>query len=287
MDGDGTNYPAAMMPTIDRFIVERIYTAVIEGSKVLGIDKKFRQHLEKDLNRMPPVTVGKDGLVKEWLMYDAERTDPSHRHSSHLVGLYPFGIISQTKTPELFEASKRSLAKQTSDPNWEDTEWSTGNMICFNAFLKDGDKAHGWLQNLFKAFTRENLMTVSPAGIAGAPSDIFSFDATEASVAGICDMLVQSFDGYIELLPALPSAWPTGSVKGLCAQGALTVDLTWKDSKPVSADIHAEKANTVNLLVDYGTPFTMTVDGKTVTPKLKGNIASVNLRPGQTLTLRY
>lgn len=287
IDGDGTNYPAAMMPTIDRFIVERIYTAVIEGSKVLGVDKKFRQRLEKDLKRMPPVTVGKDGLVKEWLMYDAERTDPSHRHSSHLVGLYPFGMISQTKTPELFEGAKRSLAKQTSDPNWEDTEWSTGNMICFNAFLKDGDKAHGWIQNLFKAFTRENLMTVSPAGIAGAPSDIFSFDATEASVAGMCDMLVQSHDGYIELLPALPSAWPTGSVKGLCAQGALTVDLNWKDSKPVSADIRAEKANTVNLLVADNTTPAMTVDGKTVTPKLKGNIASINLKPGQTLTLRY
>lgn len=287
MGGDGTHYAVAMMPTIDRFIVERIYNAVIEGSKVLGVDKKLRQRLEKDLKRLPPVEVGKDGLVKEWLMYDAERTDPSHRHSSHLVGLYPFGMISQTKTPELFEASKRSLATQTSSPTWEDTEWSTGNMICFYSFLKEGDTAHRWLQNLFKAFTRENLMTVSPKGIAGAPSDIFSFDATEASVAGICDMLLQSHDGFIELLPALPSAWPTGSIKGLCAQGALTVDLNWKDGKATAADIHAAKDRTVNLRVADGTVPAMTIDGKTVTPKIKGDIVSVSLKAGQTLNLRY
>lgn len=287
IDGDGTNYAVAMMPTIDRFIVERIYNAVIESSEILGVDRKFRQQLQRDLKRLPPVEVGKDGLVKEWLMYDAERTDPSHRHSSHLVGLYPFGMISSTKTPELYEAAKRSLAKQTSDPNWEDTEWSTGNMLCFNAFLKDGDKAHDWLQNLFKAFTRENLMTVSPKGIAGAPSDIFSFDATEASVAGMCDMLVQSYDGFIEFLPALPSVWPNGSVKGLCAQGALTVDLDWKNSQPVSADITAEKNNSVKLLVADGKVPAMTIDGKTVKPKVKGDIATVDLKAGQTLHLNY
>lgn len=130
-------------------------------------------------------------------------------------------------------------------------------------------------------------MTVSPAGIAGAPSDIFSFDATEASVAGICDMLLQSHDGYIELLPALPSAWPTGSIKGLCAQGALTVDLNWKDGKATAADIHAAKDRTVNLLITGGATPAMTIDGKAITPKVKGDIATIDLKAGQTLNLRY
>lgn len=287
INGDGSHYSAAMMPTIDRFIVERIYQACIDGSKALGVDKKFRQRLEKDIKRLPPVEVGTDGLVKEWAMYDAERSDPSHRHSSHLVGLYPFGMITETKTPELYEAARRSLAKQTSAPNWEDTEWSTGNMICFYSFLKDGDKAHGWLQNLFKTFTRENFMTVSPKGVAGAPEDIFSFDATEASVAGICDMLLQSHDGYVELLPALPSAWPEGSVKGICAQGALTADIDWKDGKPVAAAIRAAKNHNLNLKVADGIIPSMTIDNKTVTPKISGNIASIQLKPGQTLCLKY
>lgn len=287
IDGDGQHYSAAMMPTIDRFIVERIYQACIESSKTLNVDKKFRQRLEKDIKRLPPVEIGKDGLVKEWAMYDAERSDPAHRHSSHLIGLYPLGLISETKTPELFDAAKVSLARQTSAPNWEDTEWSTGNMICFHSFLKDGDTAHGWLQNLFKSFTRENLMTVSPKGIAGAPEDIFSFDATEASVAGICDMLLQSHDGYVELLPALPSAWSDGSVKGICAQGALTADIDWKNSRPVSADIRADKAHNLCLKINDGAIPAMTLNGKTVTPKIKSDIATISLNPGDTLHLSY
>ena len=100
-------------------------------------------------------------------------------------------------------------------------------------------------------------------------------------------MLLQSHDGFIELLPALPSAWPTGSIKGLCAQGALTVDLNWKDGKATAADIRAEKANTVNLRVADNNVPAMTIDGKTVTPKVKGDIASVSLKAGQTLNLRY
>ena len=159
-------------------------------------------------------------------------------------------------------------------------------MLCFNSFLKDGEKSHQWLQNLFKTFTRENLMTVSPEGVALAPADIFSFDATEASVAGICDMLVQSYDGFIEFLPALPSRWATGSVKGLCAQGALTVDLAWKDSKPVNAAIRAAKDNTVNLLVGDNAP-AMSIDGKALTPKVKDGIAMIPVKAGQTIEIKY
>lgn len=283
---DEHTYSTAMMPTIDRCIVDRIYTACIESSKILGVDKKFRQRLEKDIKRLPPMAIGTDGLVKEWLLYDAVRADPAHRHSSHLVGLYPFGQISYTKAPEMMEAAKRSLASQTSSPTWEDTEWSSAWMLCFNSFLKDGEKSHQWLQNLFKTFTRENLMTVSPEGVALAPADIFSFDATEASVAGICDMLVQSYDGFIEFLPALPSRWADGSVNGLCAQGALTVDLAWKNSKPVNAAIHAAKDNTVNLLVGDNAP-AMSIDGKALTPKVKDGIAMIPVKAGQTIEIKY
>lgn len=294
--GHNEGYNAAMMPTIDRYIVERIYDACIASSKILGVDKKFARQLEKDLKRLPPVEVGKDGLIKEWCMYDAERTDPAHRHSSHLVGLYPLGYMTYTKTPELMEGARRSIETQTSAPGWENTEWSCGNMICFYSFLKDGDKAHGWIQDLYRNFTRENLMTVSPEGIAGAPEDIFSFDATEATVAGMCDMLMQSHDGFIEFLPALPAAWRDGSIKGICAQGAFTVDLAWANSAPTEAHIHAEaikagknsgKPRSVNLLIANGNIPAMSINGKPVTPKVKADIATIDLLPGQTLDLRY
>ena len=116
-------------------------------------------------------------------------------------------------------------------------------MLCFYSRLKEPETAHNWLQEIFKRFTRENLMTVSPKGIASAEYDIFSFDATEASVAGMCEMLLQSYDGFVELLPALPRVWSDGSVRGLCAEGGLVVDMDWTDGRVSSATLHATVGN--------------------------------------------
>ncbi|MDE7397304.1 MAG: glycoside hydrolase N-terminal domain-containing protein, partial [Muribaculum sp.] len=251
---DGRAFNASMMPTLDLSVVKQIYTACIESSKILNVDKKMRQRLEKDMAKLPPFQLDNRGQLKEWL-HESYRQDPSHRHSSHIHCMYPFGQISYTRSPELMEGARKSIEAQTADPNWENTEWSCGNMLCFYSFLKDGEMAHNYLQNLFHTFTRENLMTVSPKGIAGAPEDIFSFDATEASVAGMCDMLLQSFDGFIEFLPALPSAWADGHVKGLCAQGDIQADLNWKDSKLTDATLKAGHAGKYKVkLPDYGNP---------------------------------
>ncbi|MBO5780698.1 MAG: glycoside hydrolase family 95 protein [Muribaculaceae bacterium] len=282
---NGEEYNASMMPTLDRQIVFQIYTACIESSKLLGIDKKFRQRLEKDIKRLPPNAIGADGQVKEWLV-DAVRRDPAHRHTSHLMGLYPFGQMTWTKTPDLMRAARHTIEVQTSQPNWEDVEWSAANMLCFYTFLKDGEKAHEWLYDLLKCFTRENLMTVSPKGVAGAPEDIFSFDATEASVAGICDMLMQSHDGFIDFLPALPEVWATGSVNGICAQGGFVVDLAWRDSKPVSARINATVDFPMNLYVGEANPEFL-LDGKPAKVKVKDGIASLAMKAGQTLAVTY
>lgn len=285
---DGKGYPTALMPTLDRAIVEQIYTACIESSKILSVDKKFRKRLESDLKKLPPYKVGPDGQVDEW--YGGwRRSDPSHRHSSHLVALYPFGHFTSTATPHLWEGARKALEIQTADPNWEDTEWSTGNMICFQAYLKDGNKAHNWLQNLFKRFTRENLMTVSPKGIAGAPEDIFSFDATEASVAGICDMLLQSHDGFIEFLPALPEAWSRGEVKGICARGALEADLAWNNGKMTSAEIRAKKGGDFKLLIPRGSNPAFFVNGKPAQYSTSDDdgTAKVSLKPGQSLSIQF
>lgn len=113
---------------------------------------------------------------------------------------------------------------------------------------------------------RENLMTVSPAGIAGAESDIFSFDATEAAVAGVCEMLLQSYDGMLNFLPALPKAWKNGSIKGVCARGGIEADFAWKNRKVVSATLRSRVDQTVSVRVNgkektvelkAGVPFTL------------------------------
>lgn len=281
---DGNHYSASMMPTLDRAVVYQIYKACIESSKILGVDKKMRQRLERDIRRLPPLQVGNDGQVKEWLL-DVARQDPSHRHASHLMSLYPFGQMSYDDTPDLMEAAKRSLAAQTADPNWENTEWSCGNMIGFYTFLREPDKAHFYLQDLFHSFTRENLMTVSPEGVAGAPADIFSFDATEASVAGMCDMLLQSQNGYIEFLPSLPSAWKSGSVKGLCARGAVEADIEWDNLSLKAATLRATRPTNIVVRIPEGAK--TDIDGKPVKINAVGQgMAQFSLKPGENLNFR-
>lgn len=275
-----------MMPTVDRAMVYDIYTAVIESSKILGVDKKLRKSLEKDIAKLPPIANGSDGQVKEWLG-DVRRSDPSHRHSSHLLAVFPLNQITVGSTPDLIEGARKGLALQTSSPNWEDTEWSTANMMCLHARMKDSEMAYGWLQNLFKTFTRENLMTVSPAGIAMAEYDIFSFDATEASVAGICEMLLQSHDGFVELLPALPDAWAEGHVAGICAEGALTADIEWSDKLVKHALLTAGCDNRFRLLLPEGREAKFSVNGKPATFDIHDRLANIELKKGDRLQIEY
>ena len=262
---DGRGYSLSMMPTIDRAVIYDIYNACIQSAKILGIDDDFSRRLQRDIKKLPPLRLLDNGELAEWYL-DVVRDDPSHRHASHLLALYPFGQISPFKTPGLAEGCRLFLENQTSHANWEDTEWTRGNNINFYARLLDGEKAYESLKGLYTGFMRENLMTVSPAGIAGADSDIFSFDATEAAVAGVCEMLLQSYDGMLNFLPALPKAWKSGSIKGVCARGGIEADFAWKNRKVVSATLRSRVDQTVNVRVNgkektvelkAGVPFTL------------------------------
>lgn len=263
--GDGRGYSLSMMPTIDRAVIYDIYNACIQSAKILGIDDDFSRRLQRDIKKLPPLRLLDNGELAEWYL-DVVRDDPSHRHASHLLALYPFGQISPFKTPGLAEGCRLFLENQTSHANWEDTEWTRGNNINFYARLLDGEKAYESLKGLYTGFMRENLMTVSPAGIAGAESDIFSFDATEAAVAGVCEMLLQSYDGMLNFLPALPKAWKSGSIKGVCARGGIEADFAWKNRNVVSATLRSRVDQTVNVRVNgkektvelkAGVPFTL------------------------------
>lgn len=262
---DGRGYSLSMMPTIDRAVIYDIYNACIQSAKILGIDDDFSRRLQRDIKKLPPLRLLDNGELAEWYL-DVVRDDPSHRHASHLLALYPFGQISPFKTPWLAEGCRLFLENQTSHANWEDTEWTRGNNINFYARLLDGEKAYESLKGLYTGFMRENLMTVSPAGIAGAESDIFSFDATEAAVAGVCEMLLQSYDGMLNFLPALPKAWKNGSIKGVCARGGIEADFAWKNRKVVSATLRSRVDQTVSVRVNgkektvelkAGVPFTL------------------------------
>ena len=241
----------SLTPTIDRIMVYETFKSCIESSKILGIDDGFRQLLEDAIVKLPPLQIGKDGTVQEWFE-DYELAHPEHRHASHLLSLYPFNQISLVSAPELAEAASKSIYRRTNSPNYEDVEWSRANDICFYARLKQADNAYNNIKGLLTVFSRENLFTCSPAGIAGAKEDIFSFDANQAAPAGIAEMLLQSHEGYIEFLPALPQQWKTGYFKGLCVRGGAEVNLEWENGEVKEAKITATADNTFSVKIPSG-----------------------------------
>jgi alpha-L-fucosidase 2 len=243
---NGESLSASMMPTGDRQLAFEILTACVAASEVLGQDADFADSLRRALSKLPPMKIGKSGALQEWFE-DYEEAQPNHRHTTHLVGLYPLSQISAQKTPHLAEAAAKTIENRLNAEGWEDTEWSRANMICYYARLKKPQKAYENLRSLLVEFSRDNLFAVAPAGVAGAEWDIFEFDANQAAPAGIAEMLLQSFDGYIEFLPALPEQWSSGYFKGLCVQGGAEADLRWENGALRQATIRANVSNRIAL----------------------------------------
>lgn len=283
---DGRESWLSMMPTIDRVLVYETFNSCIEASKKLNIDPEFRKSLEVAIAKLPPFKIGKNGTIQEWFE-DYELAHPNHRHSSYLLGLYPFHQIN-VKTPELMEAASKSVHRQLTSENWEDTEWSRANMANFYARLKNAPEAYNNLKGLMSVFTSENLFTMAPTGVAGSESAIFEFDANEAAPAAMAEMLIQSHEGYIEFLPALPDQWKTGSFKGLCVRGGGVVDLKWTDKRVETATIKATLAQEFRIkLADARIP-KFYKNGKQIMLKQTADrVVGFSLNKNETIELTY
>lgn len=249
----GDELSISMMPACDRQLAYEAFTSCIAASEILGIDASFREEMKTALKDLPPIMIGKNGAIQEWFE-DFEEAQPNHRHTTHLLALYPFSQISAIKTPGLAAAARKTIEYRLAAPDWEDVEWSRANMICLYARLFDAQKAYESVVQLQREFTRENLLTISPEGIAGAPYDIFIYDGNEAGGAGIAEMLIQSHEGYIEFLPALPQQWNTGYFKGLCVRGGAEIDLNWKNGKVEKALIKAKIDNNFSVKLPENMP---------------------------------
>jgi alpha-L-fucosidase 2 len=238
----GAGLCASMMPTGDRVLAFEILNSYQQAAKILGIDQSFANKAKTALTKLPPLKIGKSGALQEWYE-DYEEAQPNHRHTMHLLSLYPYSQISPDSMPKLAAAAAKTIESRLNAQGWEDTEWSRANFLCYYARLKDAARAYDNLQGLYKVFARNNLFCVAPAGVAGANVDIFEFDANQAAPAGIAEMLVQNCNGYIELLPALPPQWQKGYYKGLCVEGGGEVDVQWQNGKVQHAVLRATANN--------------------------------------------
>jgi alpha-L-fucosidase 2 len=235
-------------PTIDHQIIRELFTNCIEAAKILGIDDDFRRKLTELRRRIAPNQIGQHGQLQEWLQ-DKDNPRNQHRHISHLYALHPGDEIMPLKTPKLAEACRVTLTHRGDGG----TGWSKAWKVNFWARLLDGDHAYKMLAGLITRSTLPNMFDTCPP---------FQIDGNFGGAAGIAEMLLQSHAGEIHLLPALPTAWPTGSVRGLCASGGFEVNIAWKNDKFAGGVVRSKLG--YKCRIRAGVPVKVECEGKVV-----------------------
>lgn len=256
--------------TMDLAIIWDLFTNCIEAIDILQLDGNFKAELEAVRNELYPLQIGKHGQLQEWYK-DFEDQDVHHRHVSHLFGTYPGRQLTENRGREFWEATKASLNRRGDGG----TGWSLGWKINLWARLLDGDRAHRFIENKFNLIddhvSQHQGGGVYPNLFGAHPP--FQIDGNFGFTSGVAEMLLQSHEGVIHLLPALPTNWPDGKITGLRARGGFTIDIEWKHGKLANATVRADhsgqcqvKASSGRIMVkdvesvdmDHGTRFAVT-----------------------------
>ncbi|WP_286895162.1 MULTISPECIES: glycoside hydrolase family 95 protein [Sphingobacterium] len=236
-----------MGPTMDVQIITELFTNILAAADVLGVTDKHTHKIKAVLPKLPPMQISPKGYLQEWLE-DYEEVEPNHRHVSHLYGLYPSNQISPDLTPQLAAAARETLNRRGD----EGTGWSRAWKVNFWARLQDGNRAYTLLKNLLQPTSGSEINMTSGGGTypnlfcAHPP---FQIDGNFGGTSGIAEMLIQSQNGYVELLPALPDVWAEGNFKGLRVRGGAEVSANWKNKKITSIALKASADTRLKLKV--------------------------------------
>ncbi|MCC8144648.1 MAG: glycoside hydrolase family 95 protein [Tannerellaceae bacterium] len=272
--------------TMDNQLLRELFTNTIEAATILQTDSALVEELRLKRSRLKPTTIGKDGRIMEWLE-PYQEAEPTHRHVSHLYGLYPGNEISAVQTPQLAEAARKTLQGRGD----QSTGWSMAWKINFQARLRDGDHAWKLIKELLRPCGQTGQQIAEGGGTypnlfcAHPP---FQIDGNLGGCAGIAEMLIQSQDGYVEYLPALPAAWPNGQFKGLKVRGGGEVSAKWKEGLLTEATLKAIVPHRFRIKLPANSEnIALKINHKPVSLPVIAGMLEIELKEGEELFIQF